>query len=255
MNARTIDWLPAAGLSAVMVSAVAVRGEHDGPMNFQNVTDVRIVETVPEAEGNLKIADVGDYDQDGDMDVVIANVWPSESPARPNKLYRNDGGVLTEVSGSAVIPGFDAVYSDRSRNATFADLDGDGWLDILVVNAFTDYPEDLTKVFMNKQVDGVFSHFEEEGQARLPDLGIITDSRGAVVFDPDGDGDRDFFVAADAQDRMFFNDGAGFFTDVTLSHLPIDAHDAIDVSTGDLNGDGLVDLLISNVPPAPSMLY
>ena len=48
-------------------------------------------DTITEAANNEKQVEVGDFDEDGDLDVVIA-VAQSDFGARRNKLYRNDGG-------------------------------------------------------------------------------------------------------------------------------------------------------------------
>lgn len=79
-------------------------------------------------------AEFGDIDNDGLLDLFIAkgNVdqMPSNAIHDPNNLLMQmPDGTFTERSAAAGI-----ATSDRSRGAALADLDGDGLLDIVVVN-------------------------------------------------------------------------------------------------------------------------
>jgi len=66
----------------------------------------------------------GDYDGDGDLDLAAGN------DGQPNRLYRNDGGVLTS---SAV---WSSIEADRTRSVAWGDYDGDGDLDLVVGNVY-----------------------------------------------------------------------------------------------------------------------
>ena len=217
-----------------------------GTLNYRNVTATRVHPTIAEQSSNEKEVEVGDFDNDGDLDVMIANAF-SDFGQRRNKLYRNDGGDFQEISGNPVIPGFSGA--DVSRNAFFRDYDLDGWLDIIIVNDNnTSGDPGRTKVYINQHPGGAFSNFTEEGVARLGS-GTGGAACGAVSFDPDMDGDMDLYVGnypGPSQDTMYFNDGLGFFTDVTSPHVPSDSDYTVDVSSADMNGDGQIDLLVTN---------
>ena len=67
-------------------------------------------------------ADFGDYDNDGDADLFLANL------SRTNPLYRHDGdGTFIEVTRDSGI-----ILDRKSIGASWADLDNDGDLDLHV---------------------------------------------------------------------------------------------------------------------------
>ena len=226
--------------------AVLAAGLHGGTLNYRNVTGLRINQNVAESLNNEKEVEFGDFDNDGDLDVVVAVAY-SDFGQRRNKLYRNDNGVFNEISGSPAIPGFSGL--DVSRNAFLRDYNLDGWLDIILVNDNnTAGDPGRTKIYINQHPGGVFSHFTEEGVARLGS-GTGGAACGGVSIDADHDGDFDLYVGnypGPSQDTMYFNDAAGFFTNMTSTHVPVDSDYTVDVSSADMNGDGKIDLLVTN---------
>ncbi len=215
-----------------------------GTLNFRDVTTTQVVSTTAETASNEKAVDFGDFDQDGDLDVLIGNAY-SDFGARRNKLYRNDGGIMVEVTGAPIIAGFDILRV--TRVAFLRDYTGDGWLDIAVINDQNSHPNDL---HINVQVDGVFDHFENVGQSRFPAGGNGGSANGGVSLDVDGVNGADLIIVNgrnNPQSRLWLNDGTGFFIDATVDQMPSDGSDyTVDLATGDLNGDGQVDLLTSN---------
>jgi len=239
---------------ASAAACVGAAPQGGGTLNYRNVTSALVHPTVAETTNNEKEVEFGDFDNDGDLDVVIAVAY-SDFGTRRNKLYRNDDGHFNEVSGNTIIPGFSIL--DVTRNAFFRDYDLDGWLDIIVVNdANTGGDGGRTKIYMNQHPGGVFTHYTEEGLARLgPNTGGA--ACGGVSIDADHDGDFDLYVGnypGPSQDTMYFNDASGFFTNMTGSNLPSDGDYTVDVSSADMNGDGRIDLLVTNGAD-PSWIY
>src|SRR5206468_4195090 len=148
-----------------------------------NQTGVRISSTTPEIANNEKQVEIGDFDEDGDLDVVIADAY-SDFGARKNKLYRNSGGSFQEVTTSGAIPGFS--LDQVSRCAFMRDYNGDGHLDIYVINDGNSNPDQL---FLAVWVAGAFDHFE----ASFNFVGNGSTNTGAACsgwsadFDQDGD--------------------------------------------------------------------
>ncbi len=235
-----------AALLASTVAAAACgpafAGQLPGTLNFRNETATRIHQTNPETAQNEKEVEHGDFDNDGDLDVVVA-VAHSDFGMRDNKLYRNDSGEFWEVSNT--VPLF--LNGDVARNAFFRDYNQDGWLDIIVV-CDNNTPGDggRTKIWINQHPGGVHTGWVEDGLARL---GASTGGAacGAASLDHDGDGDYDLYVGnypGPSQDTMYFNDGNGFFTNMTATHLPSDGDYSVDVSSADLNGDGMLEVIV-----------
>jgi hypothetical protein len=67
-----------------------------------------------------------DYDNDGDLDVYVANDFGR------NNLYRNDGGSFTDVAAELGVEDISA-----GMGVTWGDHDRDGWMDLYVSNMFS----------------------------------------------------------------------------------------------------------------------
>ena len=103
---------------------------------------------------------VGDYDNDGDLDVYVLGQF-----THTNKLFRNDLDLgapnFTEVSAAAGVD-----MDGMSRAAAFADLDNDGWKDLIVVNDDDGgdvYP--YSAIFRNN-ADGTFTNVTDTSNFR-----------------------------------------------------------------------------------------
>lgn len=117
----------------------------------------------------------GDYDNDGDMDLFVANAG-----TKYNALYKNNGnGTFTKITTGAIV-----TEKGNAHGSSWADLDNDGDLDLYVTN---DAGEG-NFLYMNNG-DGSFQKLQN-------DLTELTQkSFGTAVSDYDNDGDLDIFVA------------------------------------------------------------
>jgi len=150
-------------------------------------------------------AAASDYDRDGDLDLYVVNTY-----GNPSAFYRNDGHRFTDIADSLGLrfPGY-------GRMALFADLDDDGFDDLVVLcdtNGTPAYP--FSRLYRNNG-DGSFTDVSE-GSGFTP-LAVVLG--GATAGDPDRDGDLDLYVSTWYDQRHYFyrNDGNFHFTDVTTS--------------------------------------
>lgn len=136
-----------------------------------------------------------DFDNDGDLDLYVAN-YPITSFTAPafyyknmmknvnhqksDHLYRNDGGYFTDVTKESGISNFGLTLS-----ATIGDLNNDGWADIYVSNDFMS-PDFM---YINNQ-DGTFKEVLTQATSHTAFYGM-----GADISDFNNDGFLDIYQA------------------------------------------------------------
>ncbi len=127
----------------------------------------------------------------------------------------------------------------------FLDYDGDGWLDILLVNGMDwrghQKQRSTLHLYRNNR-NGTFTDV-----TTAAGLDIEMNGMGVTVGDYDNDGFPDVFVTAVGQNRLFHNNGKGRFFDVTdKSGLGGRAAFSTSAMWFDYDRDGLLDLFVCN---------
>jgi hypothetical protein len=214
----------------------------------------------------------GDYDNDGKLDLYVTNFGP-------NFLFRNNGnGTFTDRAVSAGVAG-----SGWSTGCAFFDADGDGDLDLYVARYVSANWEDVPKaqrtlvwrggpntmvgpkgmpgesdLFYENRGDGTF--------VEATDAHGLTDAArgygfGVIATDYNDDGWIDLFVANDTTPNFLYrNRGNGRFESVGLaSGVALNnegrAQAGMGVDSGDYDGDGRLDLIVTNFAHDVNTLY
>jgi hypothetical protein len=172
---------------------------NDGHGQFVDATTVAGVGDTGPGIG----ASWGDFDNDGDLDLLVANV-ALNLPVTPNFFYRNNGnGTFTRITTGVI-----AEDQDHFASSAWLDYDNDGWLDLLVTVIGHSSPKPFNRLYRN-QGDGTFAAVTVG--PLVTDTGLFGCS---VVGDYNNDGFLDIFVTrgtifGSQSSYLYRNHGAG----------------------------------------------
>ena len=201
----------------------------------------------------------GDYDNDGFIDLYVANYeepgsWAGDSLGRgtTDLLWHNNGdGTFTDVSAESMNP---SCRNKSGRGVNWGDYNDDGLIDIFV-SVYRLQPNCLWR----NNGDGTFSEVAAEtGVQGVLISGAYGHTIGSQWMDYDSDGDLDLFSANLAHPRFItFSDKSMLlrnsgppdyvFTDVRQESGIMYQECHSDPAWGDFDNDGLVDLYITDV--------
>lgn len=202
-----------------------------------------------------------DIDLDGDEDLYVLNYGP-------NVFYRNNGdGTFTDITGKLGLQGPKLLngFTKWSVGVSFWDFNHDNLLDAMVGNFLAFDPAYISPVtpgmmphpseykgqatFLYQQTeDGQFTDVTRKYGLYFPDSKCM----GLTIYDYDNDGDLDIFQGNDHQLNFLFRNDNLKFTDVAVaSGVAANSNGtptgSMHGSIGDIDGDGRIDLFVSDL--------
>ena len=184
---------------------------------------------------------VFDYDDDGDIDIFQAN------DHQLNFMFRNDNGVYREVGVEIGVAANSNGKGAGSMHGSIGDVDGDGLIDILVVDL------EYGALYRNKG-NGFFEDITEISGIQGPLAG--KGAWSAAFLDYDNDGDLDIVSANGTAEELILqypllleNDGKGHFRDTGRNHGDYftEKRSGRGLAIVDYDNDGDMDIIISHV--------
>jgi hypothetical protein len=228
------------------------RNRGDG--TFENRTDTAVIGLVDAVSVSASFADI---DNDGDPDLFVTTVRGG------NHLFENDGtGRFRDITVRAGLQ-----YSGHSSTGLFLDVDRDGRIDLFVVNVgrFTSdqrsqgtpdhyealadafsghlHPDRAERSLLYRNVGGRFVDVTD-----AMGLGDLSWSGDATPIDGNDDGLPDLYLPNMLGDDEYYeNEGGKRFVKRSRAVFPRTPWGAMGVKTFDANGDGRLDLLVTDM--------
>lgn len=257
-----IDGSPMPGYSGATPATRLYRNE--GPGRFIDFTARSGIRPMSYLQGGT----AGDVDADGDLDLYLTALGP-------NELWLNKGnGTFAKATATAGVG--NPLYGS---SAAFADVDRDGDLDLYVAN-YVAFTYDTHRPCLSLKKREIYCHPGQYGG--VPDIFYLNNGDGTfeeatigaglktpvdraalgVAFgDLDNDSWPDLYVANDAEaNHLFRNLGNGTFEEVAF--LAGTAYSGrgnpeagMGVDLGDVDGDGLLDIVVTNFEFESNALY
>ncbi len=230
---------------------------NEGEFRFRDVTDEAGVGGDGYWATGVTFADVNG---DGRLDIYVCFAGNVDGERRANELYINDGvkdGIPSFTERAKEYGLADEAYS---THAAFFDYNGDGRLDMFLVNnSFRPVssfglrnirhirnPLGGHKLYRN---DGTrFTDVSEQAGIFGSEIGF---GLGVAVGDVNGDGRPDIYVSNDffERDYLYLNAGNGTFDEVLDEQMPSISMFSMGLDMADINNDGRLDIYVTDMLP------
>lgn len=185
--------------------------------------------------GDMHGITVGDFDQDGLLEVVLSRGGGSGSNARNAAIYK----IGKDRSIQRMADFDEPLAFMRGRTVQFFDGNGDGALDL------------LNFAFPSSEKKGQSESFvyKNDGNGQLVKVSALppthSDGQKTLITDFDGDGKQDLLIYGHAHLKAFNGDGSLHFNEVTEQVLPEKIRHVTGIVELDFDGDGDMDLYLS----------
>src|SRR5438045_2392598 len=223
-----------------------------GHFRFEDITAQAGVADSVGWKSGVTMADVNG---DGKLDIYVSGVNYLSMPAR-NVLYINNGdGTFTDRTQE-----YGLDFAGYSTQAAFFDYDGDGDLDMYLLNSST-FAERAAASSTNRSVrdpkagDRLYrndrGHFVDVSAAAHIYGGVEGFGLGVIASDVNLDGCPDIYVANDfpENDFLYLNDCDGTFTESIVQAMGHTSRFSMGADAADFNNDGRPDIAVADMLP------
>jgi enediyne biosynthesis protein E4 len=174
-----------------------------------------------------------------------------QNPSAAVEATQQGGVVFSEVAAASGIrfihnsgrAGRKWLPETMGSGCALFDADGDGWLDLLLINGRDWAPSARRSTHALYRNDGT-GHFRDVTAGS--GLDVQSYGMGVAVGDYDNDGRGDVYITALDGDRLFHNEGGGRFRDVTAAAGIRNKDFGTSAAWLDYDRDGLIDLFVAN---------
>ncbi len=211
-------------------------------LNNRNGTFIKVTTGAVTTDGGSSIGGaLGDFDNDGNLDLFVTNRQPASGPLFGNFMYRGNG----DTTFVKVTTGSPVTDLSNSNSSSWVDMNGDGYLDLFVVNF------QANNFLYYNNGDPEYTFTRADTGALVLDGGNFSISGTWADFNNDRKPDLYIGNAGGQNDLLFVNEGNGTFAQIIIP----DGRATLGASWGDYNNDGYLDLFVANFLGQNNILY
>jgi len=231
---------------------------NEGRFAFRDVTDRAGLE---HAKGSWTTGvALADVNADGRLDIYISKAGQGEPATRANELWINRGN---DASGTATFEEMAKRYGvadeGMTTQAAFLDHDGDGDLDLFVMNNSLRSANSFA-LRNSRHLASKYGHrlYRNDGE-RFTDVTSVAGIHspemafglGVVVADVNNDARPDIYVANDffERDYLYVNRGDGTFSEALDRQMPVVSFSSMGLDAADVDNDGWTDVYTTDMLP------
>ncbi len=231
---------------------------NEGAFRFRDITKSAHLDNNDSWTTGVSFADVNG---DGRLDIYVCHAGKEPGKKRANQLFINQGADAKGVpSFKEMAAEYGVQDGGYTTQAVFFDYDGDGDLDLFLIN---NSPRPVSSFGMRntrairdslggaklyRNDDGHFTDVSAKAGIYGSEIGF---GLGVAVADVNRDGRPDIYVSNDffERDYLYLNNGDGTFTEALDKQLPYSSYFSMGLDIADVDNDGWPDIYTTDMDP------